>query len=166
MKLYKIEKPVHSLPTAEFAFGVVPKRVWQKISLQRRKLLHTGHALPAGGYRRQADTMDTGTGEKQLDNPEILSFPKESSILKRSLTSRAYSCADVTDVILTTSISTTTAEPAPVLITTKSEIVLTFPNAEYWVGKAQWENSPEPECAGKATRISGKICYRFMKPAL
>lgn len=123
-------------------FGVVPKRVWSKrypsdkdnfCKLTMRCLLiNTGD---------RKILIDNGTGTKQADYfrfygiKDIIDFDVE--LQKYGLTT-----ADITDVILThlhfdhCGASTSYND--------RKELVLTFPNADYWVGKTQWENFLNP----------------------
>ena len=142
MKLYKIETGTF-LADGGAMFGVVPKRVWQKrypcneenfcILAMRCLLVDTGDRLIL---------VDTGTGEKQLDNLKYYHF-KGIINFETELNKLGYSCADVTDVILT-HLHFDHCGTCTRFNDDKSEIVLTFPNAEYWVGKAQWENFLNP----------------------
>ncbi len=123
-------------------FGVVPKRAWSKrypcdednfCKLTMRCLL-----IETGDRKI---LVDNGTGIKQADYfrfygiKDVINFDEELG--KYKLTSE-----DITDVILThlhfdhCGGSTFYDE--------NKELQLSFPNAHYWVGKAQWENFLNP----------------------
>lgn len=123
-------------------FGVVPKRVWSKRYPSDKdnfcKLTMRCLFIDTGDRKI---LIDNGTGTKQADYfrfygiKDIIDFDVE--LQKYGLTT-----ADITDVILThlhfdhCGASTSYNE--------KKELVLTFPNADYWVGKTQWENFLHP----------------------
>lgn len=124
-------------------FGVVPKRVWQKrypcdgenfCRLAMRLLLvESGDRLVL---------IDTGAGKKQLeylkyyDFTQIIDFDEE-------LTLHGYSCADVTDVVMT-HLHFDHCGGTTLLNKTDRHVELTFPNATVWVGRSQWENFLQP----------------------
>ena len=142
MKLDKIESGSF-LADGGAMFGVVPKRVWQKRYLcnddnfctlmMRCLVIKTDEKLIV---------IDTGTGVKQLEYLKYYHF-KDIADFDTELKKLGYSAAEVTDVIHThlhfdhCGSSTRFNED-------KSEIIPTFPNAAYWVGKAQWENFLNP----------------------
>ena len=142
MKIHKIEAGTFFADGGAM-FGVVPKRVWQKrypcnednfCSLAMRCLLvDTGSKLIL---------VDTGTGSKQLAYLKYYQF-KNIVNFETELNKLGYSCADVTDVVLT-HLHFDHCGTCTRFNDDKSEIVLTFPNAEYWVGKSQWENFLNP----------------------
>lgn len=125
-------------------FGVVPKRVWQKrypcdadnfCQLAMRCLLiDTGKRLIL---------IDSGAGNKQL---EYLKYYQVEQVIdfEETLQQAGYSCANVTDVILThlhfDHCGGCTYYTDKKLKTT----ALAFPNAKHWVGRQQWENFLNP----------------------
>lgn len=123
-------------------FGVVPKRVWKKrypgdeenfCKLTMRCLL-----VDTGSKKI---LIDTGTGNKQKDYlrfygvREIVDF--EAALQRFNLT-----CNDITDVILTHLHFDHCGDCTR--YNEHKELILTFPNADYWVGKTQWENFLNP----------------------
>ncbi|MBP1664671.1 MAG: putative metal-dependent hydrolase [Bacteroidetes bacterium] len=142
MKLYKIEAGTF-LADGGAMFGVVPKKVWQKrypcddenfcILNMRCLLADTGDRLIL---------VDSGTGEKQLDYLKYYRF-KDVVNFETELNKLGYSCSDVTDVILT-HLHFDHCGGCTRYNDDCSEIVLTFPNATHWVGRAQWENFLNP----------------------
>lgn len=142
MKIDKIE-------TGEFLadggamFGVVPKRVWQKrypcddenfCRLAMRSLVvKTSDRL---------FVVDTGVGNKQLDYLKYYSIEAVVDF-DIELKKLGYSAAEVTDVILT-HLHFDHCGACTIFNDDKTEIIPTFPNANYWVGKAQWENFCAP----------------------
>jgi glyoxylase-like metal-dependent hydrolase (beta-lactamase superfamily II) len=142
MKLYKIEAGTFHVDGGA-AFGVVPKKVWQKrypcdkdnycTITMRLLLIDTGSKLIL---------IDTGTGDKQLDYLKYYGF-KNVINFDTELNKLGYSCEDITDVIFThlhfDHCGGTTKFNAD-----KSKVELVFPNATHWVGKTQWENFLTP----------------------
>lgn len=142
MKIDKIEAG-RFLADGGAMFGVVPKRVWQKrypcnednfCTLYMRCLVvKTDNRLII---------VDTGTGDKQL---EYLKYYHFEGIVDFDveLKKLGYSVDEVTDVILT-HLHFDHCGTCTIFNEDKSDIIPTFPNAKYWVGKAQWENFLNP----------------------
>lgn len=142
MKLYKIEAGTFHVDGGA-AFGVVPKKVWQKrypcdeenyCTINMRCLLiDTGEKLIL---------IDTGTGDKQLDYLKYYGF-KGVINFDKELGKIGYSCSDITDVILThlhfDHCGGTTKYSAD-----HKKVELVFPNATHWVGETQWNNFLNP----------------------
>ena len=142
MKILKIETSTFKVDGGA-VFGVVPKRVWQKrypcdddnfcqVSM-RCMLVDTGNKLIL---------IDTGTGDKQLDYLKYYDF-KGVINFETELNAIGYSCAQVTDVILT-HLHFDHCGGCTYWNEDKSKALLTFPNATHHVGRAQWENFLQP----------------------
>jgi len=142
MKIHKIEAGTFHVDGGA-AFGVVPKKVWQKrypcdednyCTITMRCLL-----VDTGDKRI---LIDTGTGDKQLDYLKYYGFKNVISF-DTELNKLGYTCNDITDVVFThlhfDHCGGTTKFNAD-----KSAVELVFPNATHWVGKAQWENFLNP----------------------
>ena len=124
-------------------FGVVPKRVWQKrypcneenfcTLVMRCLVIKTDEKLIV---------IDTGTGDKQLEYLKYYHF-RDIVNFDTALNKLGYSAAEVTDVILT-HLHFDHCGTCTKFNNDKSEVVPVFPNANYWVGKAQWENFLNP----------------------
>lgn len=142
MKLYKIETGTFQVDGGA-AFGVVPKRVWQKrypcndenfVRLAMRCLLiETGDKLIL---------IDSGTGDKQLEYLKYYDFVGVISF-KTELNKLGFSCSDITDVIYT-HLHFDHCGGSTRYNSDKINIELTFPNATHWVGEAQWKNFLNP----------------------
>ena len=142
MKIHKIELGTFQVDGGA-AFGVVPKKVWQKRYpcdeenfcrvAMRTLLIDTGE---------KKILMDTGTGDKQLDYLKYFAL-KNLVSFDDALGKLGYTCADITDVVLThlhfDHCGACTKHNAD-----KTALELTFPNANHWVGQAQWENFISP----------------------
>lgn len=142
MKLDKIEAGSF-LADGGAMFGVVPKRVWQKrypcneenfcTLVMRCLVIKTDEKLIV---------IDTGTGDKQLEYLKYYHF-RDIVNFDSALKKLGYSAAEVTDVILT-HLHFDHCGTCTKFNNDKSEVVPVFPNAHYWVGKAQWENFLNP----------------------
>lgn len=125
-------------------FGAIPKTSWSRrypsdekngcILAMRTAVIRTGNG--------RVILVDTGAGEKQL---RLLSFYHFFDLkdLVSELEKLGISPGQVTDVILTHLHfdhcgDATRRDPET------GRLVPTFPRANYWVGKAQWENFQRP----------------------
>lgn len=142
MKLFKIETG-HFNADGGAVFGVVPKRVWKKRYpcdddnfcklVMRCLLIDTGS---------KKILIDTGTGNKQSDYLKLYGI-KEIIDFETELNKIGYSCSDITDVVLT-HLHFDHCGDCTKYNADRSHIELTFPNAYYWVGEAQWKNFLNP----------------------
>ena len=142
MKLYKIETGTFQVDGGA-AFGVVPKRVWQKrypcnddnfVRLAMRCLLiKTGDKLIL---------IDSGTGDKQLEYLKYYDFVGVISF-ETELNKLGFSCSQITDVVYT-HLHFDHCGGSTRYNSDKTSIELTFPNATHWVGESQWKNFLNP----------------------
>ncbi len=142
MKLYKIETGTFQVDGGA-AFGVVPKRVWQKrypsnddnfVRLAMRCLLiETGDKLIL---------IDSGTGDKQLEYLKYYDFVGVISF-ETELNKLGFSCSHITDVVYT-HLHFDHCGGSTRYNSDKTVVELTFPNATHWVGEAQWKNFLNP----------------------
>lgn len=142
MKLFKIEAGTFHVDGGA-AFGVVPKRVWQKrypadennfCQITMRCLL-----IDTGDRRI---LVDTGAGDKQLDYLKYYGF-KEVANFDIELEKIGYTAHSITDVVFT-HLHFDHCGGATRYSADKSSVELVFPQATHWVGRAQWENFLEP----------------------
>ena len=142
MKIHKIEAG-RFIADGGAMFGVVPKKAWQKrypcndenfcTLTMRCMLIDTGEKLIL---------IDNGVGTKQLER--IKYYQVEGIVdFEEELNKLGYSCNDVTDVVLT-HLHFDHCGSSTKFNEDKTEVVLTFSNANYWVGKAQWDNFLNP----------------------
>jgi glyoxylase-like metal-dependent hydrolase (beta-lactamase superfamily II) len=142
MKLNKIEAGTFYIDGGA-AFGVVPKKVWQKrypcndenqCTIQMRCLLiDTGKRLIL---------IDAGAGDKQLDYLKYYGFTGVIDF-ETEFGKLGYKCDDVTDVIFT-HLHFDHCGGATRFNADRSKVELVFPNAMHWVGEDQWENFLKP----------------------
>jgi glyoxylase-like metal-dependent hydrolase (beta-lactamase superfamily II) len=142
MKIHKIEAGTFHVDGGA-AFGVVPKKVWQKrYPCDEENQCYINMRLLLVDTGSRLILVDTGTGDKQLDYLKYYGFQHVINF-DTELSKLGYSCADISDVIFTHLHfdhcgGTTRFNPD------KSKVELVFPNATHWVGKAQWENFLNP----------------------
>ena len=142
MQLYKIEAGTFHVDGGA-AFGVVPKKVWQKrypcsednycrVSM-RCLLIDTGE---------KRILVDAGTGDKQLEYLRYYDF-KGIINFDSELAKIGYSCSDITDVIFT-HLHFDHCGGATRHNADKTNVELVFPNAMHWVAESQWQNFLNP----------------------
>jgi glyoxylase-like metal-dependent hydrolase (beta-lactamase superfamily II) len=85
--------------------------------------------------------IDTGTGSKQTDYLKLYGM-KDIISFETELNKIGLQCSDITDVVLT-HLHFDHCGGCTQYDENKN-IVLTFPNAYYWVGSAQWNNFLNP----------------------
>ncbi|MEI6753233.1 MAG: MBL fold metallo-hydrolase [Paludibacter sp.] len=142
MKIFKIEAGTFHVDGGA-AFGVVPKKVWQKrypsdednycTITMRCLLIDTGE---------KRILIDAGTGDKQLEYLKYYGF-KGVINFDSELSKIGYSCNDITDVIFT-HLHFDHCGGATRYNADKSVVELVFPNATHWVGETQWQNFLNP----------------------
>lgn len=142
MKIAKIEAGFFHCDGGAI-FGVVPKRVWQKrypcddanfCKLAMRLLL-----IDTGKRRI---LIDSGTGDKQLEYLKYYGFQGVIDF-DSALEKLGYSCEEITDVVMT-HLHFDHCGGNTRFNKDKTGYELTFPNADVWVGKAQWDNFLNP----------------------
>ena len=142
MRLFKIEAGTFHVDGGA-AFGVVPKKVWQKrypcdkdnycTITMRCLLIDTGE---------KRILIDAGTGDKQLEYLKYYGF-KGVINFDNELEKSGYSCDDITDVIFT-HLHFDHCGGATKYNADKTNVELVFPNATHWVGETQWQNFLNP----------------------
>ena len=149
---------IRSLETGRFAldggamFGVVPKVLWQKtnpadelnrITLALRVLLLEGN--------NRYILVDTGIGHKFNAKQEtIFGIDHRHSNLENSLNELGLKPTDITDVILT-HLHFDHAGGATCL--KEEQVVPTFPNAQYYVQRKNWEWANNPTEKDRASYL-------------
>ncbi len=142
MKIYKIEAGTFYADGGAM-FGVVPKKVWQKrYPCNEENMCQMAMRCLVIKTDEKLIVVDTGTGTKQL---EYLKYYNFSDIVdfEVELNQLGYSTSEVTDVVLT-HLHFDHCGTCTRFNEDKNEVVPTFPNATYWVGKEQWDNFLNP----------------------
>lgn len=143
MKIFKIENGFFSLDGGTL-FGNVPKVSWnERVIVDENNFckLTMRSLLVEDGDR--LILIDTGVGIKHLEMMESFGFSGIEP-MERVLSRLGYSCAEVTDVVL----SHLHFEHCGgcTYIDSNLSLSLTFPNAMHWCSEAQWRNMITP-CA-------------------
>ena len=142
MKLIKIEAGTFHVDGGA-AFGVVPKKVWQKrypCDKDNYCTLHMRCLLVDTGDRRIL--IDAGTGDKQLKYLAYYGF-KGVIDSESELGNSGYQCSDITDVIFT-HLHFDHCGGATRFGADGESVELVFPNATHWVSQTQWDNFMHP----------------------
>jgi len=142
MKLIKIEAGTFHVDGGA-AFGVVPKKVWQKrypCDKDNFCTLHMRCLLVDTGDRRIL--IDAGTGDKQLKYLAYYGF-KGLIDFESELGKSGYECSDITDVIFT-HLHFDHCGGATRFGADGESVELVFPNATHWVSQTQWDNFMHP----------------------
>ena len=142
MKLIKIEAGTFHVDGGA-AFGVVPKKVWQKrypCDKDNYCTLHMRCLLVDTGDRRIL--IDAGTGDKQLKYLAYYGF-KGVIDFESELGNSGYQCSDITDVIFT-HLHFDHCGGATRFGANGESVELVFPNATHWVSQTQWDNFMHP----------------------
>ena len=142
MKLIKIEAGTFHVDGGA-AFGVVPKKVWQKrypCDKDNFCTLHMRCLLVDTGDRRIL--IDAGTGDKQLKYLAYYGF-KGVIDFESELSKSGYQCSDITDVIFT-HLHFDHCGGATRFGADGESVELVFPNATHWVSQTQWDNFMHP----------------------
>ena len=142
MKLIKIEAGTFHVDGGA-AFGVVPKKVWQKrypCDKDNFCTLHMRCLLVDTGERRIL--IDAGTGDKQLKYLAYYGF-KGVIDFESELGNSGYQCSDITDVIFT-HLHFDHCGGATRFGADVESVELVFPNATHWVSQTQWDNFMHP----------------------
>jgi Zn-dependent hydrolases, including glyoxylases len=142
MKIAKIEAGFFHCDGGAI-FGVVPKRVWQKrYPCDEENFCKLAMRLLLVDTGEKRVLIDSGTGDKQLQYLKYYGF-RGVIDFDTELAKLGYSCADITDVVMT-HLHFDHCGGNTRFNRDKTGYELTFPNADAWVGKTQWENFLNP----------------------
>lgn len=140
---------LHILETGKFKldggamFGVVPKRMWNKMHPADEDNLCTWQMrclLVIDGDRKIL--IDTGVGNKQDDRFRKHFYPHDDINFNTSLANLGLSTEDITDVLITHFHFDHVG--GALELDAKGKIIPTFPNATYWTNDVhyEWANNP------------------------
>lgn len=142
MKIAKIEAGFFHCDGGAI-FGVVPKRVWQKrYPCNEDNFCRLAMRLLLIDTGKKVIIIDSGTGDKQLQYLKYYGFQGVIDF-ETELNKSGYTCNDITDVVMT-HLHFDHCGGNTRFNKDKTGYELTFPNADIWVGKAQWENFLNP----------------------
>ncbi len=123
-------------------FGAIPKRAWKrKYPYDEENLCPLAMRCILAVSRDRKILIDTGMGSKHLRKVSYYQ-PKDLVDINKAIQSSGYRPEEITDVILT-HLHFDHCGGA----TRKNEdgkTVPSFPNARYWLSRAQWENYKNP----------------------
>jgi len=130
-------------------FGVVPKLLWQKLlPADNNNLVPNVLRLLLIDDGEHVILVDTGLGNK-LNKKLIKAYnPYGEHNLLRLLNIHGYSYEQITDVILTHLHADHSGGAVKLL--KDGSLEPSFPNAQYWVSKTQWEHALNPNFREKA----------------
>lgn len=148
MQIYSIETGVLKCDGGAM-FGVVPKFMWsKKYPSDENNLCDCAlrSMLIVDGGRRIL--IDNGVGEKLTESQACHHNYIADTNLRGSLNKLGYTFEDITDVVYT-HLHFDHCGGGTQYKEGTNELELTFPNATYWVSKAQWENYLNPNVREK-----------------
>lgn len=152
---------LHSIHTGNFKldggamFGVVPKIIWNKLNPADENNLCTWALrclLVIEGDRKIL--IDTGMGDKQDAKFMGHYHLSDTRTLKECLADFQLDMADITDVFLT---HLHFDHVGGAVELKDNQLVLSFPNATYWVSEPQWETAQHPNKREKASFLKENI---------
>ncbi len=123
-------------------FGVVPKRIWQKIAAaDENNMVETIDRVLLIDTGDRKVLVDTGMGRKREPKYYHYRCVDPEVTLEKSLLQLHYKPEEITDVIFT---HLHDDHVGGSTFNHQGETKLTFPNANYWVSKACWQNVMNP----------------------
>lgn len=123
-------------------FGAIPKRAWQrKYPSNEDNLCPLAMRCVLAIFGNQKILIDTGIGNKHIEHTSYYQ-PYNLIRIDQAIQGMGYTAHDITDVVLThlhfDHCGYATHKNK------NGDIVLSFPNAKYWVSSKQWENAQNP----------------------
>ncbi|HAN79337.1 MAG TPA: MBL fold metallo-hydrolase [Bacteroidales bacterium] len=155
MELYTIDSGNLMLDGGAM-FGVVPKSLWsKKYPSDENNMCNWAMRclLFVDGNRKVL--IDTGIGNKQDEKFRSHFFLNGNGGIVEGLAAKGFAPEEITDVVLT-HLHFDHAGGA-ISRTESGELVPTFPNATYYVGKAHWEWAVNPNLREKASFLTENI---------
>ncbi len=143
---------LHCIETQNFkldggaVFGIVPKSLWSKVyPADEKNLCNFAARCLLIETENKKILIDTGVGDKQPEKFFKYYFLNGEHTLFSSLSALGLEANDITDVVLTHLHFDHCGEA--VKKNKEGELSVSFPNAKYWVSKAQWDmatTNPNP----------------------
>ena len=146
MKIFKLDAGFYYTDGGAM-MGVNPWAIWgkSKATDERRRIKLALNLLLIVGHERVI-LVDTGIGNRLSDKQKQIYKPSDY-ILEQSLASLGYKGTEITDVILTH----LHFDHAGGLITSYPDADrATFPNAQLWCQKSEWEMAKNPDGLNRA----------------
>jgi glyoxylase-like metal-dependent hydrolase (beta-lactamase superfamily II) len=124
-------------------FGLVPKTIWSKyFQADENNLLDIHNRLLVVETGNRKILIDTGFGNKKDEKYYSFKYIQTTHTLEEALNQAGFKVEDITDVIFTHLHDDHCGGAS--IYDDKQNIVPLFPNAEYWITKAQWNWSLQP----------------------
>ena len=131
-------------------YGVVPKRMWQKINPPDENNMCTwAMRCLLIEYKEQKILIDTGMGHKQDDRFRSHFEPHGDFSLSSSLGAAGVKAEEITDVLLTHLHFDHCG--GAVKKNDEGELLPEFPEAKYWSNEKHWKWAMEPNMREKAS---------------
>ncbi len=133
-------------------FGVVPKVLWEKMypaDSQNLVTLTMRSLLIEDIKNKRLILIDTGLGENPEEKILKYYYPDKEISLTKSLKKAGFEKKDITDVILTHLHFDHCG--GAVEKNKDEEYQPAFPNAQYWLSTAQWDEGKNPNAREKAS---------------
>jgi len=142
MKLYSVETE-HLMLDGGAMFGVVPKSIWsKKYPVNDLNLCNLSMRCLLIEVDNRRILIDCGMGNTMPENLLKFYHINGDNTLLGSLQNHGFVPEDITDVVLTH----LHFDHCGGAVTKHADgtVSLTFPNAQYWIGKAHWETAQKP----------------------
>ena len=155
MKLFKIETGLFKLDGGAM-FGVVPKVLWNKVypADENNQCTWSMRSLLIDTGDRRI-LIDSGVGEKQDEKFRRNFGLITENTLIAEIEKAGYSVEDITDVVHTHLHFDHCG--GTIKYDENGNLVPTFPNANIWVGKDQWETATNPNPRERASFLKENI---------
>lgn len=136
-------------------FGVVPKKLWQKLNAPDEDNLCTW-ALRCLLIQSDQDLIlvDTGMGEKQDEKFRSFYKPTDMVPIDEAVRRAGYHENDVTDVIIT---HLHFDHVGGAVKRVQNKLVPAFPKANYWISQKQWSWAMTPNAREKASFLKENL---------
>lgn len=152
---------LHSIHTGNFKldggamFGVVPKSIWNTLNpADENNLCNWALRCLLVIEGKRNILIDTGMGDKQ-DDRFLSHYHLNNTVpIQDALAQQKISNEEITDVLLT---HLHFDHVGGAIQKKQEQLVLTFPNATYWISEPQWETAQHPNNREKASFLKENI---------
>ncbi len=125
-------------------FGVVPKVLWEKhYPADENNLCNWALRSLVIDNGERVVLIDNGFGDKQSEKFMSRFHLNDNKGVEKALDELGYKTADITDMLIT-HLHYDHCGGGVKYNSGRTSFELTFPNARYWVSKAQWESAMNP----------------------
>lgn len=153
MKIILIETPEFKIDGGAY-FGVVPKIIWQnKYPADENNMCSAACRSLLVDDGKRIILFDTGIGEEPKELQNDMYFTDYTQNLDRNLELAGYKNEQITDVVLT-HLHFDHCGGTTKIDKLSGKRILSFPNATYYISKAQWETAFNPNYREKSSYIT------------